>query len=113
MIRFSGPYRNVQTEDRILPVFNRVLEERIADQFLLVVDVLFFTVRDDHVVEALKRIARNLRSLPDDLQVVFEGTFPGQILVAFVVLQGSYLLDHFPHREVLLINQSTINQDPC
>jgi hypothetical protein len=57
-----------------------VLEEVVADELLLVVDVLLGPVADDHVVDALVRVARDLRVLAHDLQVVLEGALPVQLL---------------------------------
>ena len=79
--------RDVEAVDRVAPAVLLVLEEVVADQLLLVVDVLFLAVRQDHVVDALERGARDLRVLADDLQVVLEGAVPVQLLVLAVVLQ--------------------------
>ena len=69
-----------------LPPFVLVLEEVVADELLLVVDVLLGAVADDHVVDALERVARDLRALADDLEVVLEGAFPRKIAVELEVL---------------------------
>jgi hypothetical protein len=69
-----------------------VAEKVVADELLLVVDVLFRSVRHHHVVQALKRGARRLRALADELQVVLEAAFPRQIPVQLRVVQACDLL---------------------
>jgi hypothetical protein len=58
--------RDVEAEDGVAPAVLFVLEEVVADQPLLVVDVLFLPVRQDHVVDALERAAHDRRILADD-----------------------------------------------
>ena len=79
--------RNVEAVDGVAPAVLLVLEEVVADQLLLVVDVLFLSIRQDHVVDALERGARDLRVLAHDLQVVLERAGPVQLLVLAEVLQ--------------------------
>src|SRR5690606_12083242 len=76
---------------------DRIGEERIALEALLVVDVLVLAVAHDHVVQALERIARHLWALTHDLQIVFEAAFPVEVPVAFVVLQRSDARNHLVH----------------
>jgi hypothetical protein len=78
--------RDVETEHGVLAAVRAVLEELVPDQLLLVVDVLLDTVRQHHVVEALVRIARDLRRLANQRQVVLEGPLPGELFVRGVVL---------------------------
>ena len=68
--------RDVEAEDRVLAAVVLVLEEVVADQALLVVDVLFLPVGQDHVVHALVRGARDLRVLANELEVLLERTGP-------------------------------------
>ena len=83
-----------------------VLEEVVADELLLVVDVLLGPVADDHVVEALVRVARDLRPLADDRQVVLEAALPVQLAVQLEVLHRGDAVGHvrgagLGHRGVL------------
>ena len=65
--------RDVEAEDGVAAAVLLVLEEVVADQPLLVVDVLFLPVRQDHVVDALERgAARHDGVLADDVQVLLE-----------------------------------------
>ena len=59
-----------------LPPCDLVAEELVADELLLVVDVLLDAVRQHHVVQALVRVARDLRVPADELEVVLEATLP-------------------------------------
>jgi hypothetical protein len=67
---------SIEPEDRVLTAVDLVAEEVVTDQLLLVVDVLLGAVRDHHVVQALKRIARDLRPFAHDVQVLLETAFP-------------------------------------
>jgi hypothetical protein len=86
--------RDVEAEDGVRAAVLLVLEEVVADELLLVVDVLLGPVADDHVVEALVRVARDLRPLTDELQVLFEGPLPVELLVELQVLHRGDPLDH-------------------
>jgi len=68
--------RDVEPEHGVLAVINLVAEEVVPNQLLLVVDVLLGAVGDHHVVDALERVARDLRALTNDGQVVFEAALP-------------------------------------
>ncbi len=85
---------DVEPVDRVGSAVLLVLEEVVANELLLVVRVLLDAVPDDHVVRALERVARDLRVLPDDLEVVLEGALPGKIAVEREVLHRRDLLDH-------------------
>ena len=76
------------------PPFDLVLEEVVADELLLVVDVLLGPVADDHVVDALERVARDLRPLADDLQVILERALPSEVAIQLEVLHRGNLLHH-------------------
>jgi CrcB protein len=86
--------RDVEAEDGVLSPVDLVLEEVVADQLLLVVDVLFGAVADDHVVDALERVTSDLGPRANDLQVVFERPFPREVAVQREILERSNLLHH-------------------
>ena len=77
------------------------LKKGIANEALLVIDVLFLAVADDHVVEALEGVACDLGTLPDDPEVVLEGPFPVQIPILVVVLERCNAGHHGVHRHTL------------
>jgi hypothetical protein len=64
-----------------------VAEELVADQLLLVVDVLLDTVRQHHVVQSLVRVTGGVRVLANQLEVLLEGAFPGELFVGLEVLE--------------------------
>jgi hypothetical protein len=64
-----------------------VLEEVEAREPLLVVDVLFLAVREDHVVDPLERAAGHRRVLADQVEIVLERARPVELGVLFQVLQ--------------------------
>ncbi len=86
--------RDVEAEDGVCPLPDLVAEEVVANELLLAVDVLLGPEAHDHVVDPLERVARHLGPLTDDLEVVVEGAFPGQIAVQVVVLHGRDPFDH-------------------
>jgi hypothetical protein len=86
--------RDVEPEEGVLAAVLLVLEEVVADDPLLVVDVLLLAVRQDHVVHALVGGPGDLGVLPDDLEVVLERAFPVELLVFTEVLEGGDLGDH-------------------
>jgi hypothetical protein len=85
---------NVEAIDGVAPTVLIVLEEVVANQPLLVVDVLLLPVRQDHVVDALEGIAGDGGVLLDDGQVIFERTRPVQLGVLLQILQPGDLPDH-------------------
>ncbi len=89
--------RDVEPEDRVAAAVLLVLEEVVADQPLLVVDVLFLAVRQDHVVDALEGEARDGRVLADDGQVVLERAGPVQLRVFLQILKRCNLRDQGGH----------------
>ncbi len=86
--------RNVETEHRVTPRVHLVLEEVVPNELLLVVGVLLGPVANDHVVDPLERVARDLRGLADELEIIFERPFPREVAVEVVVLHLGDLLDH-------------------
>src|SRR5690606_26071830 len=89
------PYSTLfRSEHGVLAVLDLVPKEVVADQLLLVVDVLLGTVRNDHVVDALKRVPGHLGPLTYDAQVVFERSLPRQVEVARLVLEAGYHSNH-------------------
>jgi hypothetical protein len=80
--------RHVQAEDRVPAAVGLVVEEVVADEPLLVVDVFRLPVAEDHVVDALEGRAGDARVLTDDLQVFLERSLPVQLLEAGLVLEG-------------------------
>ncbi len=80
--------RDVEAVNGVAPTMLLVLEEVVADQLLLVVDVLFLPVRQHHVVDALERRSRDLRVLSYDGEIILERARPVQLLVLAVVLKG-------------------------
>jgi hypothetical protein len=93
--------RDVESEDGVLSVSNRIGEEGIALEALFVVDVLLFAVAHDHVVKALERVARYLGPLTHDLQILLEAAFPVQVSIAVVVLQSGNARNHLAHEQSL------------
>src|SRR5262249_27547967 len=90
--------RDVEAEDAVGAAARLVLEEVVADELLLVVGVLLDPVADDHVVRALEGVARDLRVLTDDVEVVLERALPREIAVKREILHRSDTLDHpSPH----------------
>ena len=89
--------RDVEAVDRVGAVPRLVLEEVVTDELLLVVDVLLGAVAHDHVVEALVRVARDLRPLTNDRQVLLERALPMQLLVQLEVLHRGDPLGHPGH----------------
>jgi hypothetical protein len=89
--------RDVEPEDGVSAAVDGIREERIALEALLIVDVLLFAVTHDHVVKALKRIARDLRALTHHLQIFLEASLPMQVSIRVVVLKGSDARDHLVH----------------
>jgi hypothetical protein len=79
--------RNVETEDRVFAVVDFVAEEVVANELLLVVDVLFRPVRDDHVIDALECVPRGLWPFSNDGEVFLERPLPGEVAVPLVVLK--------------------------
>ncbi len=79
--------RNVEAIDGVAPAIRLVVEEVVADQPLLVVDVLRLPVAEDHVVDALEGRAGDARVLTHDLQVVLERPVPVELLEARLVLE--------------------------
>ena len=78
--------RNVEPEHRVPAAMRMVLEEVIAYQLLLVIDVFFLAMCQNHVVYSLKRVAGNARVPADDVEIVLEAAFPMELLVLVVVL---------------------------
>jgi hypothetical protein len=78
--------RDVEAVDGVLAAELGVGEEVVADELLLVVEVLRLPVRQDHVVDALVGRPRDLGVLPHDLEVVLERAFPVLFGVALAVL---------------------------
>src|SRR5690606_19108378 len=74
-----------------------VVKEVVADQLLLVVDVLGLPVRQDHVVQALEGGPRDLGVLLDDAEVILERAFPVLLLVALLVLHRRDASDEALH----------------
>ena len=85
--------RDVEAVDGVAPAVVLVLEEVVADEPLLVVDVLFLAVGQDHVVDALERGAGHRRVLADQVEVVLEGARPVELGVLLEVLQRRDLRD--------------------
>jgi hypothetical protein len=85
---------DVEAEDRVGAAVGGVLKEAEGRDLLLVVDVLVGAAGADHVVEALKGVARDLWPRLHDLEVVLEAALPVQVPVLVVVLQRGDPLDH-------------------
>src|SRR6218665_2521137 len=79
--------RHVQAEDGVPAAELLVGEEVVADELLLVVDVLALPVGEDHVVDPLEGGAGHLGILPDDVEVVLEGALPVEFRVDLRVLE--------------------------
>ena len=79
--------RDVEAEDGVAPGVLLVLEEVVADEPLLVVDVLLLPVRQDHVVDALEGAARDRRVLANQRQVVLEAAAPVELGELLQVLE--------------------------
>ncbi len=78
--------RDVEAEDRVLAILERVAEELVVSDFLLVLRVLLGPVGDDHVVEPLESVPRDQWILAHDREVVRKRALPMEILVALSVL---------------------------
>ena len=78
----------VDSINRVASVVGIVPEEAIAGRLLLVLDVLFHSVREDHVVDPLEGVSRHPRTLLNELEIVFKRPFPIQLLVFLRVLQA-------------------------
>ncbi len=77
---------DVEPVDGVLAAELGVGEEVVADEPLLVVDVLGLPVAQDHVVDALEGGPRHLRVLTNDPEVVLERPLPVLLRVALAVL---------------------------
>ncbi len=93
---------DVQPVDGVGLMIRFVAEKVISNEPFLVVDVLLGPMADDHVVHTLERVARDLRLVAHDLEVILEGTLPIQIPIQIVVLHFRDRIDHahlrFTHR---------------
>src|SRR5262249_55962770 len=85
--------RDVEPEDRVAAAEALIAEEVVADELLLVVDVLRLPVAEDHVVDPLEGGARHPRVLPDEVEVVLEAPLPVQLRVLLAVLELRDSLD--------------------
>src|SRR6185369_4254185 len=87
--------RDVEAEDGVAPAVVLVLEEVVADEPLLVVDVLFLPVGQDHVVNALEGRAGDRGVLAHQRQVVLEAAGPVQLGILLAVLHSGDLADQW------------------
>ena len=78
--------RPFEAEDGVLPAFDRVVEELVAGQLLLVDDDLVGAEAEDHVVEPLVGGPGDRGVAADDVQVFGEGAGPVLLLVIRQVL---------------------------
>src|SRR6185369_9187310 len=85
--------RDVEAEDRVAAAEALVAEEVVADELLLVVDVLRLPVAEDHVVDPLEGGAGHPRVLANQIQVVLEAPLPVQLRVLLAVLELRDALD--------------------
>src|SRR6185369_12221795 len=85
--------RDVEAEDRVAATEALVAEEVVADELLLVVDVLRLPVAEDHVVDPLEGGAGHPRVLANQIQVVLEAPLPVQLRVLLAVLELRDALD--------------------
>jgi hypothetical protein len=85
--------RLLEAEDRIVPVVDRIVEELVANELLLVDDDLLGAEAEDHVVEPLVRIPRDLRIPGDDVEILGERSGPVLLLVFRQVLAAGDLGD--------------------
>ncbi len=88
---------DVEPEDGVFAFADRVFEEGVSNQPLLVVDVLLFAVAHDHVVEPLEGVPGHLGAFANHLQVFLEATLPVEVPIAIVVLERSDARDHLRH----------------
>src|SRR5439155_8861984 len=93
--------RLLQPVDRIRAALEGVAEELVAVVFLLELREVLRTVREDHVVDALKRIARHAGVVGNDIQVVPERPLPVLITevadVQATIDQGNQWIVRFGH----------------
>jgi hypothetical protein len=83
--------RDVEAVDGVVAAGQRIVEELVVRDALLVLRVLLGAVRQNHVVDPLEGGARHAGVFADDVDVLLECAFPGQLAVAFHVLQ---ITDH-------------------
>src|SRR5690606_25659961 len=85
---------------------DRVVEEVVVRDLLLVLSVLPGTEGEDHVVEALEGVTRDGRVLSDPFEVVGERSLPDQILIScrVVLLPNQFddVQDRRAHEDKLL-----------
>ncbi len=84
--------RDIEAENSVFAVIDRVIEKFVTNDVLFVFDVVSRAPRKHHVVHALKRIARDLWVLLDDVEILEEGTFPMEVAE---VLNGLLIAQNF------------------
>jgi hypothetical protein len=62
----------IDSVNRVTPVVRVIPEEAIAGDLLLVLDMLFHAVRQNHVVDPLERVPRCPRIFLNELKIVLE-----------------------------------------
>src|SRR5262249_42708424 len=80
------PQRAVESEDGVATVIIRIAEEGIADALFAEFLVCVSAIRHDHVVDALKSIARDARIGAHDVEVILERTVPVLATELFEIL---------------------------
>ena len=73
--------------DSVASVVLLVAEEAIARDLLLVFDILFLAIGEDHVVDALECVPRHAWILLNELEVILKGPLPIQFLIVLGTLQ--------------------------
>jgi len=78
----QGP---VQAEDRVEASVERVGKEPVPKEFVFILHVSLGPVGNNEIVDPLEGIAKDFRTVSQDLEVIFERPFPMKVLVGTVL----------------------------